>query len=34
MKKIIVLLIVIFVVTGCSFKNMFIRENKKMENIM
>ena len=31
MKKIIVLLIILLVVTGCSFKDMFVRENKKIE---
>ena len=31
MKKVIILLISLLVVTGCSFKDMFIRENKKIE---
>lgn len=31
MKKRVVLLIMLLVVTGCSFKDMFIRENKKIE---
>lgn len=31
MKRIIVLVIVLLLVTGCSFKSMFIRENEKIE---
>lgn len=31
MKRIIILVLMIFLVTGCSFKNMFVRENIEIE---